>query len=149
MFDIKEKKPNSKTLPNKKPSRKEENLADTHSEIKKKIDTLIAKREKVGKSEKQNLASQEKKDDSMEEIVEIRGSLKKKRVMSHLKSENASDGLNSKEEMFEITPQNRTRKQNEKYLQGHRDRCERKGNSYFGSYSGQYHKSCYSRSFQH
>ena len=100
LFDIKEKKPNSKTLPNKKPSRKEENLADTHSEIKKKIDTLIAKREKVGKSEKQNLASQEKKDDSMEEIVEIRGSLKKKRVMSHLKSENASDGLNSKEEMF-------------------------------------------------
>ena len=109
LFISKYKKPNFGNYPNEKTDEKEKNLADVHSDIKNKIDALIAKHEKEEKFKKEDFNFQEKPNNSSEEIIEIRGSLKRKRLAARLKSQNAFDVLNSKEEMFEITPENGVR----------------------------------------
>jgi hypothetical protein len=94
----------------KKLDETEKNLVDFHLEMVKKIDALIEEHEREKEivfEEEPDSISQEKLEDSLEEIVEIRESFKRKLDMPNFKtemqSENIFDNIDVEKEEFETT----------------------------------------------
>jgi len=94
----------------KKLDETEKNLVDFHLEMVKKIDTLIEEHERKKETvfeEEPDSISQEKLEDSLEEIVEIREPFKRKLETPDFKtetrSENIFDNMDVEKEEFETT----------------------------------------------
>ena len=84
---------NPRPFSKKKQNKNKKNFIDFHLDIVKKVDALIAEREKEEKTEEESPESQEQPETSLEDFVEIRRHIKRRPEIPFFKTDLASNSF--------------------------------------------------------